>query len=500
MLRKIRITLAVACLAVVTGLFLDFTGTLHLWFGWLAKVQLVPAVMAVNLGVVGGVVALTLLCGRLYCSVLCPLGVMQDAVSRVARGGKKRRFAFSYSPAKHWLRYATLAVFALALGMGVALVVAVLEPYSAYGRVASNLLSPFYQGGNNALAYLSEHLGRYTFYPVEVWWKGGISFLLAVVTLGVVGVLAWRNGRTYCNTVCPVGTVLGFVSRFAWFKVSIDTDKCNRCGLCARRCKASCIDSKAHTVDYSRCVACMSCIDVCKQKAIRYAPYPVVRRPNEAPPQVVGEADASRRHFFSVAALFLLSATLKAQERREGDGGLAEIKDKKSPRRTTPIVPPGAASLRNFADRCTACQLCVSACPSHVLHPSTEVAKFMQPEMSFERGYCRPECVKCSEVCPAKAIIPITLAAKSATQIGHAVWIKANCLVLRDDITCTSCERHCPTGAIRLVPQPNAKPKSPKIPVVDTERCIGCGACESLCPARPLSAIYVEGNEVHKRV
>lgn len=94
----------------------------------------------------------------------------------------------------------------------------------------------------------------------------------------------------------------------------------------------------------------------------------------------------------------------------------------------------------------------------------------------------------------------IDLPEKSSTQIGHAVWIKDNCVVLTDDVDCGNCARHCPTGAIMMVASDPANPDSRKIPVVNEERCIGCGACENLCPARPFSAIYVEGHEIHKTV
>ena len=124
----------------------------------------------------------------------------------------------------------------------------------------------------------------------------------------------------------------------------------------------------------------------------------------------------------------------------------------------------------------------------------------MQPTMSYESGYCRPECTKCSEVCPAGAIRKISPADKSATQIGHAVWIRENCVVLTDGVSCGNCARHCPSGAITMVPSDPQRPESPKIPAVNTERCIGCGACEHLCPARPFSAIYVEGHERHRTI
>ena len=105
----------------------------------------------------------------------------------------------------------------------------------------------------------------------------------------------------------------------------------------------------------------------------------------------------------------------------------------------------------------------------------------------YERGYCRPECAKCAEVCPTDAIHLTSLAEKSAIQIGHAVWIAQNCIVNTDKVSCGNCARHCPTGAIQMIPKDE-----------NDERCIGCGACENLCPARPFSAIYVEGHEMHR--
>ena len=210
-------------------------------------------------------------------------------------------------------------------------------------------------------------------------------------------------------------------------------------------------------------------------------------------------ADNGRRSFLLAAAIATTGAAL-AQEKKKVDGGLAAIEDKIAPERLTPLTPPGSMSAQHFAQHCTACQLCVSTCPNGVLRPSTDLSKFMQPTMSYERGYCRPECTKCSEVCPTGAIKPITRADKSATQIGHAVWIKKNCVPLTDGVECGNCARHCPAGAIQMVPSDPKNGQSPKIPVVNEARCIGCGACENLCPARPFSAIYVEGHEVHREI
>lgn len=494
MLRKIRLTLAVVCFLFVTLLFLDFTGTIHAWFGWLAKIQFLPALLALNVGVVLGLLMLTLLFGRVYCSVICPLGVFQDVISWISGKRKKKQYRFSYSPAISWLRYGVLALFVVLLVAGVNSIAALVAPYSSYGRIASHLFAPFYQWGNNLLAYLAERMDSYAFYSVDVWMKSLSTFLIALVTGVILFVLAWKNGRTYCNTICPVGTVLGFVSRFALFRPVIDASKCTNCSLCSRKCKASCINFKEHTIDYSRCVTCLDCLDTCKHDAIRYAF--AYRKAEPMTPSEPANADKSRRGFLSVATLAFTSAALNAQEKKV-DGGLAVIEDKKIPKRATPIVPAGAVSLRNFSQHCTACQLCVSVCPNEVLRPSANLGSLMQPTMSYERGYCRPECVKCSEVCPAGAIRPISVIDKSSIRIGHAVWVKENCIPLRDGQPCDNCARHCPTKAIQMVSSDPNDPKSIKIPVVNEEKCIGCGACENLCPGRPFSALYVEGHENH---
>lgn len=502
MLRKIRILFAVICFSLITLLFLDFTGTLHAWFGWLANVQFLPAVLALNVGVVTSLIVLTLIFGRIYCSVVCPLGVFQDIVSWISGHRKRKKHRFSYSPALTWIRYGMLVLFLMALSLGIGAIVALFAPYSAYGRIASNLFTPFYQWANNLLALFAEHLNSYAFYSVDVYVKSLSVFVVAILTFVILAILAWRNGRTYCNTVCPVGTVLGSIARFSWLKPVIDTSKCNGCGLCARSCKAACINSKQHRIDYSRCVACMDCVGTCKQNAIHYI-HPKKDNATEkttASSKTSNEqVDNGRRQFLTTTTVLATVAVAKAQEKKV-DGGLAIIENKKIPNRSTPIVPPGAQGLRHMATHCTGCQLCVSVCPNGVLRPSTKLTTFMQPESSYERGYCRPECTKCSEVCPAGAILKITPADKSAIQVGHAVWIKENCIPLTDGVECGNCARHCPTGAILMIASDSSDPESLKVPVVNTERCIGCGACENLCPARPFSAIYVEGHQMHKTI
>ena len=485
MLKKIRMTLAVVFFALITLLFLDFTGTMHRWFSGLAKLQALEAVLALNFIVIAFLVVLTIVCGRIYCSIICPLGVFQDVLARLNR--KKNKY--SYSKEVKWLRYPVLVLFVIVLVAGVGSAFQLLAPYSAYGRIATMIFQPLWMLGNNVLAFLAERADSYAFYSTDVWMKSMPVFIIALVTLIVL--LVWRGGRTYCNTICPVGTALSLLSRFSLLKIHFDEKKCKNCSMCSKNCKAACIDYKTHSVDYSRCVVCGDCIEKCKFGALSYSFSPAAKKNNSV--------DSSKRSFLLATALATTAAMAQKKEKLM-DGGLAELEDKVAPERQTPLTPPGSRSFQNMASHCTGCQLCVSECPNDVLRPSTDLMHLMQPVMSYERGYCRPECTRCSEVCPAGAIKAIDHDEKSSIQIGHAVWIKKNCVPITDGVECGNCARHCPTGAIEMVPSDENDEESPMVPAVNENVCIGCGACEYFCPSRPFSAIIVEGHEVHRKI
>lgn len=468
MLRKLRIALAALMLVGITLMLTDRTGLLHEWLGWMAKVQLLPAFLSVVAGVgigavliVLAILLLTALTGRIYCSIICPLGIMQDVFSHIHgwQKGKKNRFRFHKE--SKWVRYGVLGIFVVLMLVGGNALAMWLAPYSTYARM------------------------------IRVWWMPTtLSCVITVIMFIIIAIVAFWKGRWWCNHLCPVGTVLGTVSRYSLYHPTIDEDKCISCGLCEKRCKAECIDAKNKSIDSSRCVDCFDCMDTCKQGAIsfgRSSKTSNVSGSNDAKP------DTSRRQFLVGVGALTVAAAANAQHKV--DGGLAIIEDKQVPQRAIKLKPAGSLSLRHFQKNCTGCQLCVSACPSGVLRPSTDLMTLMQPEMSFEKGYCDIACNECSKVCPAGAITPIEPEDKTSIQIGHAVWIKQNCVVLSDGVSCGNCARHCPVGAITMVETAEGK-----IPAIDTERCIGCGTCEYLCPSRPLSAIYVEGHEVHRNV
>jgi polyferredoxin len=504
MLRKIRIILAAVMFIGITLLFLDFTETMHSWFSWMPKLQFLEAVLALNVLVIVLLVVLTLIFGRMYCSVICPLGVMQDIIGWLGKKAKKNRYSFSKE--LKWLRYPVLALYVVALVAGIGVFVQLLAPYAAFGRIATNLLQPAYIAGNNVLAAAAEASDSYLFYHQDLWMRSLPSLIIAAVTLVVLFVLAWRNGRTWCNTICPVGTVLSFFSRFSWLKIHFDTEKCRNCSMCSKNCKAACIDYKNHTVDYSRCVVCGNCIESCKFGALRYKPYRTKGTSTEGTVLAVSSHDTEEpspnsRRAFLIGTALVSTAVMAQKKEKMLDGGLAAIADRVIPERQTPLTPPGSLSADHMAKHCTGCQLCISECPNQVLRPSTDLMTLMQPVMSYERGYCRPECTRCSEVCPAGAIKPVTPIEKSSIQIGHAVWIKQNCVAINDDVPCGNCERHCPTGAIEMVALDPDDGDSPMVPAINEAVCIGCGACENLCPGKDgHTAIMVEGHEVHKEI
>lgn len=466
MLRKIRIAAAALFFA---GITLLFVGIGHQWWGWMAKLQFLPSCMALNFAAIAFVLLLTLVFGRIYCSVICPMGVFQDLVIRARKllssKGRKPKRHFVKEPCI--VRYGVLALVIVTALTFSQLLLTVLAPYSAYGRMVRSIVG-LSRGESLAPALL----------------------ITAAATLVVICVCAWIWGRGWCNTVCPVGSVLGLVSRFSLFKVSIDQSQCVSCRKCEKGCKSSCIDIDTHTIDHSRCVDCFDCLDSCPKGGIKFR-FSLPRKAKTGP--VTESVDKGRRAFMATTALVGGSLALGAQNKRL-DGGLADVIDKTSPERAERLVPFGAESVKDFYDRCTACQLCVSNCPNGVLRPSTDIGHFLQPQMGYEKGWCRPECTTCSQVCPAGAIRQLKAEEKLTHKIGTAKVNLSLCLAAKDEAGCGNCSRHCPVGAVRMV-KTDGYHRS--IPVVAEAQCIGCGACEYLCPARPISAITIDGISVH---
>lgn len=490
LLKRIRQILAVLVMLGITCYFLDFWGILSHKFHFLEHIQLGPALLSggmIALVAAVIVIVLSLVFGRIYCSVICPLGIFQDVINRIALAFNKKK-KFKYIAENKGLRISFLVFFFLVLVFNIAFLVALIEPYSIYGRFVNNLFLPVFAGINNVLAYIFNRFGNYSLYHIEVYIASVSSFIIALVSLVIIVALAFKNGRIYCNTVCPVGTMLGYVSRFALLKPYIDVEKCNGCTVCSRKCKASCIDAAKHRIDYSRCVDCFDCLTACKQGAIRYTWFPGKTTEKEIQKRETG-GFASRRYFLALSSLMVATA-VEAKVVPKG-----KISRGNSPRKQ-PIVPPGGLSAENLIDHCTACHLCVSKCPSKVIKPAFTEYGFsgiMLPMLSYEKGFCNFDCTLCSDICPAHALKPITREEKHKLKLGEVHFDVDRCIVHTDHTSCGACSEHCPTQAVSMVKYEGEL----TIPHIEQDLCVGCGGCESVCPAIPQKAIYVEGLSEH---
>ena len=271
LLKPLRVLCALGCfLAVDTAFLLPVVARAFfledvLDFSWIAALQFGPALLGLNLAVVFGLLALTALVGRVYCSVLCPLGVLQDIAFRLRRLFVRPNFRFA---PRGDVRVGVLVATGLAVVGGVSFLAAAFDPYSAFGRVLTDLVRPLVQLGLNRAAEWSE--------ANETYWLTGDAVLVptlaalvsASLTLIVVVSLAVWRGRWICNHLCPVGLCLGLAAKRPLARLRIDPAKCVGCGLCEKGCKAGAIEARTKTLDNARCVRCFNCLSTCRKGAI----------------------------------------------------------------------------------------------------------------------------------------------------------------------------------------------------------------------------------------
>ena len=514
-LRHLRTGIALLAGTVLLVVFLDFHDLVPSTLKHaMANIQFAPAALtalASTLSIVAffGIIVLTAIVGRVYCSTICPLGLLQDAIHRIAGwirklSGKKTRL--TYRPPAQVLRQGVLIVTLIGIAVGWAgFVAAWLDPYSQFGRMAGTLFRPPVMFANNLVTSLLEtkflrNLGANpnAVPRAAIPWQGIIAIIPPLLIFSIIAVMSALRGRLYCNAICPVGTLLGWLSRKALLRVSIDKTSCVRCGDCQRVCKAQCIDLRRQEVDMSRCVACFNCVSVCDEAGIG--------------PNLLGRAKPMGR--LTVRTGRSSPATPEPLRKRQGGrmtrrafvnsaggvatAGIAGWLGSKIQMDATAIAPPGAQSRAHFTAQCTGCQLCVSACPAEVLQPSAfqygSLSGFMKPHMDFTQGFCTALCTACSEVCPDQAIHPFTAELKKTVRIGIAELTISRCIVRTDGTACGACAEHCPTAALQFVKGPGKFEE----PSINAEHCIGCGGCQYACPAQPVRAIIVRGLEAHE--
>ncbi|MDR1925989.1 MAG: 4Fe-4S dicluster domain-containing protein [Planctomycetaceae bacterium] len=570
-LKWLRVIVAVFIFSAIAFLFVDLSEAAPESFSLLAALQFIPLIFRGGVAGLLGVVLwifLTFLFGRGYCSVFCPYGITQDFIARVSKIGRwlftRKVQKYSYRVALTKTRYGFLVLFGVGFVLmwkfGFAAVVVLLDPYSNFGRVGYSFFQPIVILGHNLLTVILLQIdgGKSGFQLREVPFFASV-FIVTIMMFVLVSILSFFYGRRYCNTICPVGTLLGIFSRYSLFRVRLNRSACIKCGLCERVCKGECIDSKNQAVDASRCVTCFNCFGVCRKNAIAYAPQILTSLTQKTQSAKMTAAFAEtdikreRRYFLTMSFLSILfpmigssamrieddpygissdsessvlpdspmttdaatippAASAEATEAAEavaGNGTISGV-SRVSFSNDTIVLPPGAQSLENFRSKCTSCHLCVSRCPAHVLKPyslrskkeggadSGKISGFMQPSLHFDHHYCNRNCTVCGNVCPTNAIGQVTVAERELLQIGIVEFVKENCVVYTQGTSCGACAEHCSNGAIEMVPYGDPD-KHLTIPEVHQEFCIGCGGCESICPVYPYRAVYIKGVTVQKK-
>ncbi|MGM9722050.1 MAG: 4Fe-4S binding protein [Candidatus Egerieousia sp.] len=542
-LKIFRVTAATAIFITALLSFLNFS------MGWetnhILHIQFVPALLSLAAGTLGValpliiLLLLTLIFGRVYCSFLCPTGILQDIIGRLARPFTRRHrrtrtnshststgssTSAGYHKPHSILRYIILIATGLLFALGLAWPLTLLDPYSLFGKIASQFFGSIEIFLNNALANIFPNSIPYLKYTSIAT----VSFIYSTIALITLILFSAAHGRLYCNTICPVGTLLGLIGSKSLFQIRIDSNACKHCNACAKNCKSNCIDIKGQKVDTERCVVCFNCLQHCKFNALHYS----LRRPAASTSSSASSSTASTSAC-STASTSATSAKATSGTSTSGatsataasstpsekiDKGLRttlaglaglgtailahkgtgsrfipikEYREKHLPENLRAsqelgIMPPGAGRLEHFKQNCTGCYACVAACPGDVIKPATfEYGPdgILLPTLKYNGHFCGYECNACSSACPSGALSPLTLKEKKRTAIGKAIYMAGKCIVFQAGTDCGACDEHCPTKAITMVPVPGKS--FLYYPKLNRDLCIGCGGCEYICPQKP---------------
>jgi polyferredoxin len=444
------------------------------------------------------IIVVTLLFGRVFCNWICPYGTLHQFVGWLfnVRNGKERIQSNRYRDI-FFLKYAILTVFLIMAFMG-SLQIGLLDPICLMYRTFAVVVAPMVDMSIDQLSLGLHGLGLDTLWLDNLKFGPGVeerifvgSFWIGVMIVGLVG-MNLVIPRFFCRVLCPLGALLGVISRFSLFRINRDVHKCTDCNLCLTRCEGA--SDPQGAVRQSECFSCMNCIDDCPEDALSFTMTGLDTK------QVVAAPDISRRRLFFAGMVGLMATPfIKTHGVNTDKHFEPEL-----------IRPPGSVEEAEFLKKCIKCDQCINACPTNVLQPATfaqgGIEALWTPVMEFEIGHCQLKCTMCSEVCPTGAIRRITAEEKlgkgpyqekGPVRLGTAFFDTGRCLPHAMEIPCVVCEEVCPTSPKAIQTKDvEAKDVYGNIVVLNKpfmvpDLCIGCGICEKECPVKDSRAVYV---------
>jgi MauM/NapG family ferredoxin protein len=432
------------------------------------------------------VLILTLVAGRAWCGWLCPLGATLDILTP-----RRKKYDESKAPSASWrtVKYGLLLTTLVAALFG-NLTLLIFDPLTIFFRTLTvsvwpplDQLTISLERGLAGVDFLQDPLSSFdsalrpAILPsLPLYYRDVLLF--AAVFVAVVA-LNWIAPRFWCRYLCPLGALLGLLSKVAVFRRVVG-ESCKDCAVCSARCPTGTIDpNRGYASDPSECTMCLDCLELCPRSSIRLAPG--------LKPASWQKYDPSRRQFFASIGLAI--------------AGVAIFQSGASAARqpSNLIRPPGAAA-NDLLLKCVRCGECIRACPTGALQPAqleSGLEGLWTPVVVPRLGPCSFGCNACGQMCPVQAIPPLNLADKQQTVIGRAYIDKNRCIAWADHRACIVCEEMCPVAdkAVKLETQEvdlgDGVMVTVQLPSVFRELCIGCGICEYKCPVNGDAAIRV---------